>query len=103
MNSQPTDVLTELTPTWEKIIRIWWAYLWRNFIAVLVSMIIAFIVVIIADIILRALQVPTNIIKIITMVIVFISSLIISVFPLKMIIGKKFRDFSLIIVKNEGL
>jgi len=100
MDGQPTDVLIKLTPTWDRVIRIWWAYLWRNLIAALVSIIIAFIIAIAADFVLRTFQVSETIIKIITMFIVFVVSLIIGIFPMKMIIGKKFRDFSLIIVKN---
>jgi hypothetical protein len=34
----------ELEITWRRVIRVWWSYVWRNLIAIIVSMLIGMVV-----------------------------------------------------------
>jgi hypothetical protein len=90
----------ELEITWGRVVRIWWAYAWRNLIAIVVAMLAGGIMGGIMGFILGAAGVPIETIKIIVMPIGFILGLVISVFPMKMILGKNFGEFRLVLVQN---
>ena len=95
------NALIELTPTWGRVVRIWWAYLWRNLIAIVVVMILGGILGAILGFIMGAIGIPLNIIKIVSGFIGGVFGLGASIVPIKMIVGKKFKEFRLIIVANK--
>ena len=90
----------ELEITWGRVVRIWWAYLWRNLIAVLVAMLIGALIGGILGAILGAAEVPPQTINIVVAPIASILGLAISIFPMKMILGKDFGEFRLVLVKK---
>jgi hypothetical protein len=91
----------ELEITWRRALRIWWSYLWRNLIAIIVAMLLGGIVGFVIGFILGSLGISVETIQLITAPIGAVIGLVISVFPLKMILGKDFGEFRLVLVKNE--
>lgn len=91
----------ELEVTWPRVFRIWWAYIWRNLIAILCSVLIGGIVGGILGFILGLLGVPVETIQRVAAPIGGIIGLLISVVPLRMIIGKDFGEFRLVLLRNE--
>jgi len=92
----------ELEVTWGRAIRVWWLYLWRNLIAIVAAMILGGIIGAILGFGLGAAGVSITVIKIVTMPIGAILGLVISIIPMKMILGKNFGEFSLLLVPNHA-
>ncbi|MDO8328853.1 MAG: hypothetical protein Q7T36_00075 [Fluviicoccus sp.] len=90
----------EVEITWGRVFRIWWAYLWRNLIAIIAAMIIGGIIGGILGAILGAMGVSLSTIQMIAGPIGLICGLMISVFPIKMILGKDFGDFRLVLIRK---
>ncbi|PWW83169.1 MULTISPECIES: hypothetical protein [Prosthecochloris] len=91
----------ELEITWGRVIRVWWAYLWRNLVAILVATILGAIVGGVMGAILYMSGVTS--VETLQLVITPISiaiGLVISLFPIKMILGKDFGEFRLVLVEN---
>jgi hypothetical protein len=91
----------ELEVTWGRAVRIWWAYLWRNIIAVLVAMIIGGIMGGIIGAVMALSGLPREAIAYVTMPIGFLLGMGISVVPIKLILGKDFGEFRLLLVSKE--
>ena len=92
----------ELEVTWKRTAKVWWSYLWRNIIACIVAFIIAFIVAFIIGFVLRALGASTQTIQVITAPIGIIIGLLISIVPIKMILGKDFGEFRLVLLQTDA-
>jgi hypothetical protein len=91
----------ELEITFRRTIRIWWAYLWRNLIAILVTVVVGFIVGFILGFIMGMLGFSVQTIQLVTAPIGFLIGLAISIVPLWMILGKDFGEFRLVLLANE--
>lgn len=91
----------ELEITWKRVARIWWSYLWRNLLAIVAAMFFGGIVGFFLGFALGIFGVPTKTIQMITAPIGAIIGLGISIIPLRMIIGKDFGDFRLILVASN--
>ena len=91
----------ELEITWNRAIRIWWSYLWRNLIAIVVAMIIVMILGFIIGFIMGAMGFPILTIQLVTAPLGFLLGLGISVVPMKMILGKDFGEFRLVLLAKE--
>lgn len=78
----------ELEITWGRTIQVWWAYVWRNLIAILVAMIVGMGVGAIIGFVMGTIGCSMNAIQIVTGLIGFVIGVVISVFPMKMILGK---------------
>ena len=94
--------MKELEVTWDRTIKVWWSFVWRNLIATLVAMLIGAIFRGVMGVILGAFGVPIRTIQIIVMPIGFIIGLAISIVPLKLILGKNFGEFRLVLVENNN-
>jgi len=92
----------ELEITWKRAIRIWWSYFWRNLLAVIASLFIGVIVGGVIGLILGIAGVPPETIKIVCMPIGAIIGLALSVVPIKLILGKDFGEFRLVLVSKEA-
>jgi hypothetical protein len=92
----------ELEVTWKRAVKVWWSYLWRNIIAIIVAMIIGFIVGVIIGFVLGFLGASTQIIKVIVTPISMIFGLLISIVPIKMILGKDFGEFRLVLLQTDA-
>ena len=91
----------ELEITWKRVVRIWWSFLWRNFLAILGAVIIGAIVGFIFGLILGSMGVSVKTITMIVRPIGFLIGLGISVIPLKMVLGKDFGEFRLVLISSE--
>ncbi len=91
----------ELEITWGRAIRIWWAYLWRGLIAMVVAMLVGGIVGAIIGFVMGALGVSLKVIPMVTGPIGGIIGLAISVVPMKMILGKDFGTFRLVLLQKQ--
>jgi hypothetical protein len=87
----------ELEITLSRAVRVWWSYLWRNLIACVVAMLIGGII----GGILGAMGVPVRVIQIVFAPFGFVIGLAISVVPLKMILGKDFGEFRLVLLAKQ--
>lgn len=91
----------ELEITWGRVIRVWWAYLWRNLVAILVATILGAIVGGVMGAILYMSGVTSaETLQLVITPISIVIGLVISVFPIKMILGKDFGEFRLVLVEN---
>lgn len=91
----------ELEITWKRAIHVWWAYLWRNIIVVLCTMVGMFIFGLIVGFISKALGYKQEVIKTTLMVFGFIIGFCSSIYPIKMILGKEFGDFRIVLVSRS--
>ncbi|WP_294343609.1 hypothetical protein [Prosthecochloris sp.] len=91
----------ELEITWGRVIRVWWAHLWRSLVAAIVSMLLGGLVggIIGAIFYMVGVTSPETLQLVITPISIVIG-LVVSVFPIKMILGKDFGEFRLVLVEN---
>lgn len=88
----------ELEVTWKRAIKVWWAYLWRNILAVIAAIIIGALVGGILGFILALLGASKETVQVIVTPIGFVIGIGISIVPLKMILGKNFGEFRLVLI-----
>ena len=93
----------ELEITWNRVIKVWWSYLWRSLLAAIVAMVIGAIIGGIFGFILGMLGFQTETIQLFVMPIGFLIGVGISIIPLKLILGKDFGEFRLVLVKSSIL
>jgi ABC-type glycerol-3-phosphate transport system permease component len=91
----------ELEITWNRAVRVWWSYLWRNLIAIVVATIIGMIVCAVIGFILETMGFSVRTIQIIVAPSGFVIGLAISIVPLKMILGKDFGEFRLVLLAKQ--
>ncbi len=91
----------ELEITWKRASRIWWSYLWRNIIAIIRAVIIGAIIGGVLGFILGMLGTSTDISKLIVQPLGFLIGLGISIIPLKLILGKNFGEFRLVLMSTS--
>ncbi|MEM9159284.1 MAG: hypothetical protein AAGB46_09565 [Verrucomicrobiota bacterium] len=89
-----------LEVTWKRATRVWWSYLWRNLVAVIVGFAASFIVSFVVGAILGMIGVDLQIIRIIGGAIGFVIGFGVSIVPVKMILGKSFGSYRLVLLKN---
>lgn len=90
----------ELQITWKLAIKVWWSYAWRNLVVIVVSFFAGMLVGAIAGGIMGALGIDLGTIKIVTSIMGFIIGLGLSIIPMKMILGKDFGDFRLVLLSK---
>ena len=91
----------ELEITWKRCFRIWWSYVWRNLIAVVVSMIAGGMLGFVLGLILGIAGFSVETIKVVVTPIGFVLGLLISIVPMKMILGKDFGEFRLVLIEKS--
>lgn len=92
----------ELDVTWKRVVKVWWSYLWRNIIAIIVAAILGAVAGFVFGFILGAAGVAPETIKLVTAPIGGVIGLLISVVPMKLILGKDFGEFRLVLVSNDS-
>ncbi|WP_207063822.1 hypothetical protein [Motiliproteus sp. SC1-56] len=92
----------ELEITWKRAVRVWWSYLWRNLLAIAASAIVGGIIGVALGFILSAMGLSSQSIQNITGPIGGVLGLLLSIIPIKMILGKDFGEFRLVLVKNQS-
>lgn len=93
----------ELEATWSRTLRIWWALVWREFVAALVAVIGGAVLGFIVGFILGILGIPVSLIKVVTGSIGGALGLAISVVPVKLIIGRDFGGFRLVLLTSSSV
>lgn len=91
----------ELEITWPRAFRIWWSYLWRNLIAIIVAMLLGGIVGFILGFIMGMFGLPAKTIQLVTTLTGAVIGLGISIIPMKLILGKNFGKFRLVLVEVD--
>lgn len=92
----------ELNVTWNRAIRVWWSLAWRNLIAILASMVLGAIVGFIVGMILGSFGASVHTIQWVTAPLGAILGLVISIIPIKMILGKDFGEFRLVLLGDDA-
>jgi len=92
----------ELEITWGRVTRIWWSYVWRNLIAVIAAMVLGGILGAVLGFVMGKMGVPRQAILFITAPIGFIIGLLVSIVPMKLILGKDFGEFRLVLLSNDS-
>ena len=90
----------ELEITWKRATRVWWSYLWRNLIALIAAAVLGGIFGFIMGFILAMLGVSSETVQLIVIPVGFIIGLLISIVPMKMILGKDFGEFRLVLLQK---
>jgi ABC-type uncharacterized transport system permease subunit len=92
----------ELDVTWGRAVRVWWAHAWRSLVAVLVAMVIGAVVGGILGFAMGIMGAEVRTIRIVAGTIGFAIGLGVSVVPMKMILGKEFREFRLVLMAKQA-
>jgi len=92
----------ELEITWERVVRIWWSYVWRNLLAVIAAMVMGGILGAFLGFVMGRMGVPRQVILFVTAPIGFVIGLLVSVVPMKLILGKDFGEFRLVLLSNDS-
>ena len=91
----------ELEITWARAVRVWWALLWRNILAILAAMVIGGVVGGILGFVLGMAGVSVETIGSISALLGGIIGLAVSIVPVKLVLGKKFSEFRLVLISEN--
>ncbi len=92
----------ELEVTWRRAIKVWWSFLWRNLIFILVAALIGWIVGFVFGFLMTLVGFSSPTIQYVTSPISFIIGLCISIIPIKLILGKNYGEFRLVLVRPSS-
>lgn len=91
----------EVEITWKRTLPIWWAYFWRNIMAVVASIMVGSFVGLIIGFILDVMGIWNDTMNVVCRIIGTVIGLAFSVVPMKMILGKKFGNYRLVLVSAD--
>jgi hypothetical protein len=91
----------ELEITWPRVFRLWWAYIWRTILVTLVALLLGGLVGAILGAVMGAAGVPIQTIQLVATFVGAAIGLAASVFPMKMILGKTYGEFRLVLVSSD--
>jgi hypothetical protein len=92
----------EIEVTWARVIDVWWALLWRGLIALLAAAVAGGVAGFVVGFILGMLGTSIPAIRIVCGALGAVLGLLISLFPVKLILGRDFGDFRLALVPREA-
>ena len=95
------EIAMELEITWGRFIRVWWAHYWRCLIAMIICFIICSIIGFIIGFVMGMLGASIRMIQVVSFTIGLIIGLGVSLVPMRMILGKDFGEFRLVLISNE--
>jgi ABC-type sugar transport system permease subunit len=93
----------EITPTWNHALRIWWAYFWRSLGLLCAALILSFILGILIGLIMNLSGAPESIMRPLSTIIGLVIGFSVSILPMKLILGKDFGTFRLVLLKKDGV
>lgn len=93
----------ELEITWKRAVRVWWSYLWRNLIAVISGLIVGGGIGGVLGFVMGRMGVPRQVIMFVTALIGGVLGLLISIVPIKLILGKDFGEFRLVLLRKDSI
>ena len=88
--------------TWGRAGMVWWAYLWRLVVCGIGSSIVGGIVGAIIGLVLAILKVPKEAIIFVSLPVGLLIGTLSSIIPMKLILGKDFGDFRLVLVSKAA-
>ncbi len=91
----------ELEVTWARATRIWWAVLWRNLVGAIVMALIGGLIGGLLGYIMGSFGAKTATIQMVAIPIGVILGIGISILAVKLVIGKDFGDYRLLLVAKE--
>jgi hypothetical protein len=91
----------ELEITWPRLVRLWWAYLWRNLLTTVVAMIFGAFVGGILGAIMGAAGFSIQTIQIVGFPIGLIIGLVASLAPMRLILGRNYGEFRLVLLATD--
>ncbi len=100
-----SEGMHNLEVTWSRTVNVWWAYVWRNFLLLIGWGVVVFIISRLTGSMLRSIGATDATIiffGIVLLIVVLISGLILSVIPVKWILGKDFGEFKLALLSNTS-
>ena len=92
----------ELEITWERAVRVWWSYLWRAILMTLVAMVIAGLMGAILSAFMGAMGMTASAIQAVVFMLGAVIGLGVSIVPMKLILGKDFGQYRLVLVAKSG-
>ena len=92
----------ELEVTWGRAARVWWSYLWRNLIAIVVGGLLGGILGAVLGFVLGAAGVAPDVIRRASLVVGLVLGLGVSIVPIRLILGKDFGEFRLVLLSTVG-
>ena len=95
--------MNEIPPTFKHAVLVWWAYLLRIFLTVVVTFLAGGMTFISIGFLLVAFGVPLTTVKLLVIPFGAVAGLMFLIFPIYLILGKEFRTFRLILVSKEKL
>ena len=90
----------ELEITWGRVVRVWWSYFWRNLVVILAAMILGGMVGFVVGLIMGMLGASMATVQYVTAPLGVVIGLVLSVIPMKMILGKDFGEFRLVLISK---
>jgi hypothetical protein len=93
----------ELEITWNRIWRVWWALVWRNLIMIVIACAVGAILGFVIGLFMGMMGFTLRTIQFVTAPLGFATGLILSVVPIKLILGKDFGEFRLVLLAGHTL
>ena len=90
----------ELEVTWGRTLHVWWAHLWRNLIAMVVGALLGAAAGAGLGFVLGVAGVAPDVIRRLSFVIGLALGLVVSIVPIRMVLGKDFGEFRLVLLAN---
>lgn len=92
----------EIAPTWSHVARIWWALLWRGVLVMIATAIAGFVIGAVLGFLLGMLGAALATVQVICGVVGALLGLAGSLLPIRLVLGKDFGTFRLVLVSSES-
>jgi uncharacterized membrane protein AbrB (regulator of aidB expression) len=90
----------ELEVTWNRALRVWWSWFWRSIVMTIAAMFCGFIAGAVLGVIGAILKLPIQAIQVGGGILGGAIGLVFTLFPIKMILGKDFGEFRLVLLSK---
>ena len=87
----------ELDVTWQRLVRIWWAWLWRSLLATALAAVLTYLSGLWIGFLAGLLKLPIELATLLSTVAAFIIAVGLSIFPLWQVLSRDFGEFRLIL------
>jgi len=91
----------ELEVTWKRLLRIWWAYLWRSLVTMLGAIVISAVVGFFIGLILQIFGINVAEAQLPLQILGGAIGLSMSIIPLQLVLEKDFGEFKLVLLSNN--
>lgn len=91
----------ELSVTWDRTAQIWWAFFWRNILIMIPAMLVGGLAGGVVGVLLGLAGARPETIRLATFPVGFLVGAASSIIPLKMILGKDFGEFRLVLLSKS--